>query len=85
MGGFYVEEKISRKIYLTPSFGGGLYSNGDGKDLGNVVQFRSTLELSYEIPSGDRIGLSIGHISNASLGNKNPGTEILSLSYQSSF
>ena len=85
LGGMYVEEKISRKLYLTPSFGAGLFSKGDGKDLGNIVEFRSTLELSYEMKSKDRIGLSINHISNASLGSKNPGTEILSLSYQSSF
>jgi len=30
----------------------------------------------------NRIGLSFSHISNANLGNKNPGVEIISLSYQ---
>ena len=85
LGGIYIEEKISDNIFLTPNFGVGLYSDGDGKELGHAVQFRSTLEVSYKTISGNRIGLSVGHISNASLGNKNPGTEIISLSYQSPF
>ena len=83
--GIYIEEKLSENIFITPNIGVGAYSNGDGKDLGNTIQFRSTLEFSYQLESKNRIGLSVGHISNASLGDKNPGTEILSLSYQKSF
>ena len=30
----------------------------------------------------NRIGFSFGHISNAKIGNKNPGVEIFSISYQ---
>ena len=40
------------------------------------------LEICYQLENENRIGLSFGHISNANLGNKNPGVEILSLSYQ---
>ena len=85
LGGIYIEEKISENIFLTPNFGVGIYSDGDGKELGNTIQFRSTLEFSYKIKNNNRIALSIGHISNASLGETNPGTEIISLSYQSPF
>ena len=85
LGGIYIEEKISENIFLTPNFGVGIYSNGDGKDLGHAIQFRSTLEFSYKIENNNRIAISIGHISNASLAEKNPGTEIISLSYQSPF
>ena len=85
LGGIFVEEKISKSFYITPSFGAGFFSKGDGKDLGGSIEFRSTLELSYEMKSKNRIGISWGHISNANLGNKNPGVEILSLSYQTSF
>ena len=49
--------------------------------LGNTIEFRTTLEVSYQLKNSNRIGLSFGHISNANLGNKNPGVEILSLSY----
>ena len=58
------------------------YEDGDGKKLGNNLEFRTTLEISYELKNKNRIGLSIGHISNANIGDKNPGAEIISLSYQ---
>ena len=37
------------------------------------------------LKNDDRIGISLGHISNANIGNKNPGVEIISLSYQKPF
>ena len=72
----------SSKYLITPSFGFGYYNKGDGKDLGNNLEFRTTIELSYELQSKSRIGISFGHISNANIGDKNPGVEILSFSYQ---
>ena len=76
---------LSRLILLklfTPNIGVGLYDEGDGKKLGSSIEFRSGLELSYELENERRIGISISHISNASIGDKNPGTEIISISYQ---
>ena len=73
------------KWNLTPSFGLGYYDDGDGKKLGNKLEFRTTLEISYQLINNDRIGISLGHISNANIGNKNPGVEIISLSYQKPF
>ena len=67
---------------FTPSFGAGYYDDGNGKKLGNVIEFRTTLEISYEMQNKNRIGLSFSHISNANIGNKNPGANIISLSYQ---
>ena len=69
-------------LLLTPSFGFGAYDDGDGKKLGNTIEFRTTLEISYQFKNKNRIGLSFGHISNANLGGKNPGAEILNFSYQ---
>ena len=60
----------------------GIYDNGNGKELGNTIEFRTTLEVSYQLKNENRIGFSFGHISNANIGEKNPGVEILSLSYQ---
>ena len=87
--GVYVEDNIgtlftnkSSNFIITPSFGAGYYDDGDGKKVGNEIVFRTTLELSYQLQNKNRIGLSFGHISNANLGDKNPGTEILSLSFQ---
>ena len=59
-----------------------MYDAGDGKKLGHDIEFRTTIEISYELNNKNRIGLSFGHISNAGLGDNNPGVEILSLSYQ---
>ncbi len=87
--GIYLEDNLGQliqgkrnKILFTPSFGLGYYDNGSGKNLGNDLQFRTTIEFSYELNNENRIGLSFGHISNANLGDKNPGVEILSLTYQ---
>jgi lipid A 3-O-deacylase len=60
-------------INLTPSFTPGLYGAGNGKDLGHIVEFKSEVQFSLELPSDSQLGFSYNHISNASLGEKNPG------------
>ncbi len=69
------------KWVVTPSFGAGLYGDGDGKDLGNTVEFRSQLELGYNFSDKSRLSIAGGHISNAGLGDSNPGTEIVNVYY----
>ena len=61
------------KMNLTPSFTPGLYGQGDGKDLGHIVEFKSELQLSFDLLKDSQLGFSYNHISNASLGDKNPG------------
>ena len=92
LGGIYLEDNLGKlltgnqnKWNFTPSFGLGYYDDGDGKKLGNKLEFRTTVEISYQLKNDDRIGISLGHISNANIGNKNPGVEIISLSYQKPF
>ena len=72
-------------FYFTPSFGAGFYDKGSGKNLGNCFQFRTSLEVSYELKNKNRVGVSFSHISNANLGDKNPGVEIISISYHVPF
>ena len=60
-------------INLTPSFTPGLYHEGDGKDLGHIVEFKSEVQLSLDLLNNSEFGFSYNHISNASLGEKNPG------------
>jgi opacity protein-like surface antigen len=81
LAGLYRDFAIAPQWYITPSFGAGLYHDGDGKDLGHTVEFRSQIELGYEFESMHRMSVGFGHISNASLGDRNPGTEILNLYY----
>jgi lipid A 3-O-deacylase len=61
------------KINFTPSFAPGLYSKGDGKDLGHILEFKSELQISVDFASNSQLGFSYNHLSNASLGTKNPG------------
>ena len=80
-GGLGIDIFFGKRIVLTPSFAVGAYSEGDGKDLGHVVEFRSAIELAYRFDDRSRLGLSFYHLSNASLDDDNPGTEVLSLTY----
>ena len=61
------------KVNIVPSFTPGLYGEGSGKDLGHIIEFKSELQLSFDLFSNSELGFSYNHISNASLGDKNPG------------
>ena len=61
-------------VYLNLSSSSGFYSNGDGKDLGNAIQFKSEVNLFYSLSEETRIGIGSHHISNAGLNSVNPGT-----------
>ncbi len=58
---------------ITPSFAPGYYNQGDGKDLGYPLEFKSEVQISLDLNDSTRLGMSYNHISNASLGSKNPG------------
>ena len=60
-------------ITITPSFAPGYYNSGDGKDLGSVLEFKSEVQMSFNLSDSTELGMSYNHISNASLGDKNPG------------
>ena len=75
-GYFYTGVEAQYKIgsiNFTPSFTPGLYHEGDGKDLGHVIEFKSELQFSLNLSGDSQLGFSYNHISNASLGDKNPG------------
>lgn len=66
---------------VTPAFAVSLYSQGDGKDLGGPIEFRSALEIGYEWPSRRRLAFAIYHLSNAGIYDRNPGMNSLILTY----
>ena len=70
--GVQAEYKIGA-LNLTPSFTPGLYHEGNGKDLGHLIEFKSELQISLNLSKNSELGFSYNHISNASLGDKNPG------------
>ncbi len=80
-GGILVDVFFGRRVVVTGSLGAGYYAEGDGKDLGYELQFRSQIEMAYRFDDRTRLGLAFSHISNASLGDTNPGVEILNLYY----
>ncbi len=79
--GILVDVFLGRRVVVTPSFAPGYYAHGSGYDLGHAVEFRSQLEMAYRFDNRSRLGVSFGHMSNAGLGDKNPGTESLMLNY----
>ena len=73
---FYTGVQAQYKIgslNFTPSFAPGYYNEGDGKDLGHVLEFKSEVQLSLNLAEESQLGFSYNHLSNASLGDKNPG------------
>ena len=58
---------------ITPSFAPGYYNSGNGKDLGHALEFKTEVQVSFDLSKDSHLGMSYNHISNASLGDKNPG------------
>ena len=73
------------KVNFNPSFTPGLYHQGDGKDLGHVLEFKSELQISLDMSESSQFGFSYNHISNASLGSKNPGANSYMFNFFKSF
>ena len=82
--GVQAEYKLGN-INLTPSFTPGLYHEGDGKDLGHIVEFKSEIQLSVDLLKNSQLGFSYNHISNASLGDKNPGANSYMFNFMKKF
>ena len=72
-------------FFFTPSFAPGLYHEGDGKDLGHVLEFKSELQISLDMSESSQFGFSYNHISNASIGDKNPGANSYMFNFFKSF
>jgi len=83
--GIRLDVFLGRRWVFTPAFAPGLYHDGDGKDLGHAVEFRSALELAYRFDNRSRLGVSVYHLSNAGLGDDNPGTEVANIHYSIPF
>ena len=79
-GGMYWDFPLG-PFMITPGVAVGGYAGGDSKDLGYGIEFRDTIEITYRFESGQRIGAQLTHMSNASLGDSNPGVETLQAVY----
>ena len=80
-GGLRRDFHLSKSWIVTPAFAVSLYHQGDGKDLGGPLEFRSALEIAHQWPSRRRLALAIYHLSNAGIYSHNPGMNSLILTY----
>ena len=70
---------------ITPSFAPGYYNSGNGKDLGSALEFKSEIQMSLNLSDSTEFGMSYNHISNASLGDKNPGANSYMINFLKQF
>ena len=70
---------------VTPSFTPGLYDKGNGKDLRHVLEFKTEIQISYNISTKSEVAFSYNHISNADLGENNPGANSYMFNYIKKF
>lgn len=73
--GFGFEFLIDDHWVIMPNTAVGLYHEGGGRDLGHALEFRSGLEVGYRWDNEVQLGVALHHMSNASIGDSNPGTE----------
>ena len=79
--GIAAEIQLPARFVLVPTFSVGYYNARKGLDLGLDMQFATQVSLEYEFGAGHRLGLTLGHLSNGSFSDYNPGTEALMLTY----
>jgi len=71
-----VQKKFKfNRVGFIPSFAPGYYNNGDEKDLGYDLQFKSQIEFTFDLTNGYTLSYAWSHISNADLGDTNPGAD----------
>ena len=75
----------NNSVLISPSFTPGVFGKGDGKDLGHNIEFKTQVRAALNLSPTSNIGVSYSHISNASLGDKNPGANNYSISFQKNF
>ena len=82
MFSFLNNSKADRKSFYDLSINS---IDGNEIKLGNRVQFRSGGDIYYRFKNNVRVGVGFYHISNAGLGEQNPGAEQAILKYQIPF
>jgi len=81
-GGVQVDLALGERWTFTPGWATGLYRRTPEFDLGGPLEFRTSLELSYRLANGSRVGACLYHLSNGGLFDRNPGSESLVLTYR---
>ena len=73
-------------LFIDLSVMPGAYDEGiEGNDLGHTFEIRSLLGTGYQFDNGSAVSASVFHISNASLGDTNPGADGFLIRYHFEF
>ncbi len=72
-------------LKILPSFSPGYYEEGDGKDLGSVLEFKSEIKVGFDIFENSKLSYSYSHISNNNWGDTNPGTDNQQITFSKNF
>jgi hypothetical protein len=83
--GFYLDIRPAARIVVWPGINVGGWRKGDSRDLGGTFQFMSELYVGYRLGWGDLVGVSLQHVSNAGLHERNPGGDTVMLTYTVAF
>lgn len=80
--GIQGQRELANGWFLEASLMPGLFEEGiAANDLGSTFEIRSLVGVGRELRNGNRMSLAFSHISNASVGDRNPGLNSLSLRY----
>ncbi len=66
---------------FTPNVNIGFYNDANGKNLGGSREYKSSIEMAYQWPGQQRLGIAFSHISNGEKYELNPGTELLTVQF----
>ncbi len=77
--GFGFDVNLPYNLVFTPTAAAGYFYAGQGFSLGSRWEFRTGAELAYRFADQRRIGVGFYHVSNAGLGDKDPGAEMADL------
>ncbi len=68
---------LEYRLDSRPWFAVGAYERNGDIDLGGPVEFRTSLDVSRALRKGVRVGVTLYHLSNARLYDRNPGVNAL--------
>ena len=73
-------------VIIKPGFAPGLYEPGSsGKEMGDILEFKSEISIGLDIFENSNIGYSYSHISNNDWGSVNPGSNNQTISFSQKF
>lgn len=81
-GGLRYDVRLNEDWRIGLASGPGYFHESDELDLGHEVEFYSSIELVRKVGKTSSVAAGIGHLSNAGLGDFNPGANTCRLSFR---